>query len=90
MIGNYFGDPSVKPCGICDVCLNTKRAELSKNEFATIQSEITEILKDGPAPVAEVLLKLKGVKKEKTMEVIRFMQSENKLAVTEQGWIKVK
>lgn len=28
-IGNYFGDQSIQPCGICDVCLNSKRTGMS-------------------------------------------------------------
>ncbi len=39
IIGSYFGDDALKPCGICDNCLRQK-SHPSKEEFETIHHSI--------------------------------------------------
>ncbi|MEJ7672020.1 MAG: hypothetical protein WKF59_04780 [Chitinophagaceae bacterium] len=38
-MGNYFNDLSIKPCGICDNCINEKVLIISKTEFENIKYE---------------------------------------------------
>ncbi|HKO80469.1 MAG TPA: hypothetical protein VJU78_08745, partial [Chitinophagaceae bacterium] len=90
IIGNYFGDHDLKPCGICDNCLRQKAATLTKEEFETIHHSILTILKKEHIQIKDLLLKLNGIKKEKAWKVIEFLQAENKISMDETGWVSKK
>ena len=88
LIGNYFGDEKIKECGICDNCLRKKRQPLSKDEFNKIFSDICEAIPQGKTMPSSKLFEQLGVKKEKALRVLEFMQSENKVEVDGLGVIK--
>lgn len=90
VIASYFGDPDVKPCGICDNCLRQKGNQLNKEEFEAIHHRIINIVKYESLPVKELLLKLSGVKKEKAWKVIEFLQAEQKIEMNNEGWVVLK
>lgn len=90
IIGNYFGDDALRPCGICDNCLRQKAATLSKEEFETIHHSILNIVKKEPVQIKDLMLKLNSIKKEKAWKVIEFLQDENKIAMDETGWISIR
>ena len=87
IIGNYFGDHALDPCGVCDNCLRQKAATLSKEEFETIHHSIVDILKKEDIQIKDLLLKLNGIKKEKAWKVIEFLQAENKISMDKTGWV---
>ncbi len=90
LIGKYFGDDIIKACGMCDVCLNLKKSALTQDEFQKIHSKIIELIRLRPLPPKEIITALNGVSKEKTMEVIRFLQAENIVLVTDKGLIQIR
>jgi ATP-dependent DNA helicase RecQ len=90
IIGSYFGDAKIKPCGICDNCLRQKAANLSKEEFETIHHRIINMVKYESLHTKELLLKLNGVKKEKAWKVIEFLQAENKIEMDVTGLVRLK
>ena len=90
MIGYYFADTSVKPCGICDNCLRLKAVTLSKEEFESIHHRILNTVKYEPLHSKDLLIKLNGVKKEKAWKVIEFLQAENKIDVDPEGWVRLR
>ena len=90
IIGSYFGDDDLKSCGICDNCLRQKAVTLSKEEFETIHSGILNILKKEPLHIKDLMLKLNGIKKEKTWKVIEFLQAENKIEMDQAGRVSTK
>lgn len=87
VIGNYFGDAAMQPCGVCDNCLQSKKVVLSAEEFSGIRQLIENALSINPLLVKELLLQLKGIKKEKAWQVIEFLQAEKKIAINEDGMI---
>ena len=42
----YFGEKDAKPCGICSVCTNTKKA-VKPTDTNTIKKHIIELLENG-------------------------------------------
>jgi ATP-dependent DNA helicase RecQ len=81
IIGVYFGDINISSCGICDNCLRQKSVTINKEEFEMIHSRIINITKEKALPVKDLLLQLKGIKKEKAWKVIEFLQAENKIQI---------
>lgn len=87
VIGNYFGDEKIRPCGICDVCLEKKRNDLSKEEFEKIHALLFDVIASGPMRVRDILNHMNHISKEKLMSAIRFLQSENRISIGEDGAI---
>jgi ATP-dependent DNA helicase RecQ len=90
VIGNYFGDVTLKSCGVCDNCLNQKGLHLSKQEFEIINHRITDSIKKAPIHSKELIEKLEGIKKEKAWKVIDFLQAENKIELDKAGYVRLK
>ncbi|MFV0606259.1 MAG: ATP-dependent DNA helicase RecQ [Niabella sp.] len=84
MIGNYFGDAAMKDCGICDNCLSKKKAEISKEDFNSIQKILKENLQI-PQEAAAMLNLLKRFKKEHAWAVINFLVEEGNIKMQPDG-----
>jgi len=87
MIGNYFNDMNIKPCGICDNCINEKNLAISKEEFDNICNEIYKLLGKTSITAKELLPKLEMFKKNKVWKVLNYLQSENKIRLSKNGLI---
>ncbi|MBP6022842.1 RecQ family ATP-dependent DNA helicase [Ferruginibacter sp.] len=87
LIATYFNAPTNKSCGCCDNCINEKDLVISMEEFESISAGIFQLVKSTALPVKEIQNQLKGVKKEKLWKVINYLQAENKLSVTKEGYL---
>jgi ATP-dependent DNA helicase RecQ len=87
-IAAYFGDDKTKPCGVCDNCLHQKGHGLSSDEFEAITQSVFTIIRQQPV-LSEVLpQRLSGIKKDKLYKVLDFLQSENKIYIDKEGYVK--
>lgn len=89
IVGNYFGDDSMKDCGICDNCLKRRNNQLSRETFNTIQQKIKETL-GTPATIPQLMAQLQGTDKEHVWTVINFLTGEEKIQMLEDGRVKWK
>ncbi|QBO58162.1 RecQ family ATP-dependent DNA helicase [Chryseobacterium salivictor] len=64
LILSYFGEKNVKNCGHCSVCEQQKETVFGRD----VSREILEILKNGPANVEEISIKLNYFVKENILE----------------------
>lgn len=87
LIATYFNASTNKPCGCCDNCINEKDLVISMEEFEGIAAGIFQLVRSTALPVKEIQNQLKGVKKEKLWKVINYLQAENKLSVTKEGYL---
>jgi len=88
-IAEYFNDFSVKPCGICDNCINSQSIVVSKKEFEEIQTYIVEVAATGKITIQELLAKSRHIKKEKLWKVFNFLTAEKQIMVNKEGHIQV-
>jgi len=90
IIASYFGDSSVRPCGICDNCLRQKATHLTKEEFDALHHRIINMVKYESLHTKDLLQKLTGVKKEKAWKMLEFLQAENKIEMDAGGRVRLK
>lgn len=88
IIGNYFGDANINDCGICDNCLQKKKAALSREAFDLIATRLKEMLQQ-PLSTDEVINNLRGNHKDHIWTVINFLVDEGIIAMQEDGKIKI-
>lgn len=87
MIGFYFNDHAIRPCRICDNCINEKNLVISKEEFEEIAASICTLVEKSPVTANELLLRLAMFNKNKVWKIINYMQQENKIVVKRDGVI---
>jgi ATP-dependent DNA helicase RecQ len=88
-IATYFGDNQTKPCGICDNCLQQKNKDLTPAEFNTIHQSILAAINHQPIQSEALLQQLQNIKKEKLWKVLDFLQTENKIYIDKEGFVKM-
>ncbi len=81
----YFNDNSGKPCGICDVCLEEKRTNLTSKEFEKIKDEIIGLLNNKPSTFSEIVTELHSIQKEKVVKVITWLADNREIKKSEEG-----
>lgn len=86
-IANYFTDVKINACAICDNCINEKIIYISVEEFNHISDQIREQSKLKQVSVDQILVSLKGVKKEKIWRVVNYLQAEQKIKTDKEGYI---
>lgn len=69
---NYFGESNTHRCGICDVCLEQNKLDLSEVEFGTIADELNSLLRDKKLLLSELLSATTKFKEKKVLKVIDF------------------
>jgi ATP-dependent DNA helicase RecQ len=89
-ISHYFGDEEAKQCGICDACLAKKQKDFTAEEFASIASAIKLYLSQKAVTAEQLVTELFTIKKEKTWEVLRFLQAEKQIAADSKGILQNK
>ncbi|THU41362.1 RecQ family ATP-dependent DNA helicase [Niastella caeni] len=87
-IASYFGDQKTKPCGICDNCLQRKNHGLSITEFETIAQAVFSVIQLQPVQGERLPHQLPDIKKEKLWKVLDFLQTENKIYIDKEGYVK--
>jgi ATP-dependent DNA helicase RecQ len=86
-VANYFSSPPVRPCGICDNCINQKALTLTQEEFDRIAARITEGAAAGNT-INEMLNGAGNIGKEKFWKVLNFLMAEEKVSISADGVVK--
>jgi ATP-dependent DNA helicase RecQ len=76
---DYFGEKDLYRCGICDVCLERNKLELSDIEFSGVSDQIKKILHESPVGLTELVNKIKSSREDKTIKVIQWLLENEKL-----------
>lgn len=85
----YFGEnkADLKPCGICSVCINSKKETRPKNPN-TLKNQIIELLEHGTLSSRNLIEKLNCTEKE-IQNVLQLMLEHNIIAITKTNTYKL-
>lgn len=79
----YFGETRTQRCGICDVCLDRNKINVSEMEFNKILEKIKPALKEKPQALNELLFIAREFPEDKVINVVMWLVDNEKLDVTE-------
>jgi ATP-dependent DNA helicase RecQ len=86
---NYFGEKNTQTCGICDVCLQRNKINLTDKKYELLSKQIIEIIKLKPIKINELIKIINIQKEEEIIKVIEWMidnesihWNKNKLQLT--------
>lgn len=66
---HYFNERNALECGVCDVCLEKKRAERKGTKYNMLADHIIDVLRAGPCTLENLLNAVKGNDQEKLSAV---------------------
>jgi ATP-dependent DNA helicase RecQ len=75
----YFDEFGGTDCGVCDVCLERKKIEMSDEDFEDLITQIEIMIREKQSSLDELVEVLKGVKQEKVIEAVRYLLDSDKL-----------
>ena len=89
MIGKYFGDETIKSCGICNNCKNLDYQK-NKSKIATENiNEILQLLKSGAKDI-KTLSEALNQDESRILEVIHFLKNEGIICINQGGKLEIK
>lgn len=76
---SYFDEKNDYRCGICDVCLERNKLELSSLEFEVISEQLKQLTKKESYTLNTLVENIKQAKQENVLKVIRWLIDSGKL-----------
>jgi ATP-dependent DNA helicase RecQ len=90
LVAAYFNDNNVKHCGICDNCIELKNTPLSIADFDSIVTTIYAAINVHTISIKDLLASASKIEKEKRWTVINYLQAEEKIVITTDGYLQLK
>ncbi len=81
MLLKYFGETGAQRCGLCDVCLDRNKINVSEMEFNEILEKIKPSLKEKPQALNELLFIAKEFPEDKVINVVMWLVDNEKVDV---------
>ncbi|WP_367328602.1 ATP-dependent DNA helicase RecQ [Lentimicrobium sp.] len=88
MLIAYFGQSDSRRCGICDVCLERNKANLSELEFNNILEVIKPMLKEAPCSLKELTDACSRISEEKVINAVTWLTDNDKIDVLSDGFFR--
>ena len=80
---SYFGETDSYRCGICDICLERNKLELSSLEFESVSEQIKKNLEKHPLTLIEIVDSVQNSSVDKTIKVVQWLIDNGKLIYQE-------
>lgn len=76
---SYFGEKEFFRCGVCDVCIERNKLELSDIEFSAVSDQVKKIVQHEQLPITDVINKIDVIRDDKIIKVIQWLMENDKL-----------
>ncbi|MBI4946530.1 MAG: RecQ family ATP-dependent DNA helicase [Bacteroidetes bacterium] len=83
MLLSYFGETDSYRCGICDICLERNKLELSSLEFESVSEQIKKKIALHPLTLIEIVDSVQNSSVDKTIRVVQWLIDNGKLIYSE-------
>lgn len=84
MLLQYFGETATQRCGICDVCLDRNKINVSELEFNKILEMIKPALKEKPQALNELMFIAREFPEDKVINVLMWLVDNEKADVNDE------
>jgi len=84
----YFGQTDTRRCGICDVCLERNKANLSELEFNNILEILKPLLLREPCSLQQLLDACPRISEDKVISAITWLTDNEKVLLAGDGIFK--
>jgi len=75
----YFGEKDTFRCGVCDVCLERNKLELSDIEFSNVSDQLKQLLQKTPMTLTQLVNAVQGIREDKTIKVLQWLVDNKKI-----------
>lgn len=76
---SYFGEMDSKRCGVCDICLERNKLELSNMEFEQVSDQLKSLLSNNELTLTEAVNAIQNTKEDKTLKVLEWLIENGKI-----------
>lgn len=93
MLIAYFGQDDIQRCGICDVCVERNKANLSELEFNNIIEVIKPLLKVAGCNISQLVEACARISEDKVINAVNWLVDNDKIEISDDGlfrWIAPK
>jgi ATP-dependent DNA helicase RecQ len=90
MLLAYFGEIETVRCGICDVCLERNKLELSDLEFQTVAEQLKAALHKEPLSLSDLVHSVHQVREDKILKTLQWLMDNGKLAYNDDKLLEWK
>lgn len=87
MLLAYFGETESHRCGVCDVCIERNKLDLSDYEFSTVKEQVKLLLNKAPATLIETVKKIKNTNEDKAIKVIQWLIDNGKITLGDDNFL---
>ncbi len=85
---DYFGEKDSYRCGICDICIERNKLELSDLEFKRVTEKARLILSTEDSTMEDLMQKITNVPEESSMKVIRWLIDNGQIKYGDDAFLK--
>ncbi|HXB11207.1 MAG TPA: RecQ family zinc-binding domain-containing protein, partial [Bacteroidia bacterium] len=79
MLLSYFGEEEPVRCGICDVCIERNKLELSDLEFENIAAQLKDKLLKTPMQLTDLVHSVQQSREDKTLKTVQWLIDNGKM-----------
>jgi len=90
MLLAYFGEIETVRCGICDVCIERNKLELSDLEFQNIAEQLKTALHIEPLSLSALVHKVTQVREDKILKTVQWLIDNGKLSYNDDTLLEWK
>ena len=90
MLLSYFGEIETVRCGICDVCIERNKLDLSDLEFTTIAGQLKSALHKENMSLSDLVHTVQQTREDKTLKTVQWLIDNGKLSYTEDNLLEWK
>lgn len=88
-ICTYFGEDNPNSCGVCDICILTKKIKPDQTVFKKVEHIVLKKLALEEATLDKIITESQDFDKEVIAEVVQFLIEDKKVIINKSGYLRL-